>query len=769
MTRFSANTSSRSGSFQLLKQALVIVLSLVAFVIPNVIGFGVWALSGGLPDGPAVADSDPELGRIFRGQFATILEARADYFQGPRGMISSDDLVILGAAGVSAAVVSYVSARYLSRKFVKMGITGNDIHKQGKPVTAEMGGISVLLGLLVGASVIMIGRDDPQPFLIAGIATVAGSSLVGVVDDFTNMRQRYKPFLIAATAIPLMYVLWSRDSIPVPPFGALPMGILYPLAVVPLAVAISANFSNMLAGFNGLEAGCATIAIGSLAFLAAVEGSYAAAAIGVILAFGFVGFLKLNWYPSKIFPGDAGTLMAGAGVATVALLAGLEFAAIIVSIPAGIDFTLKMVAKRPFGGRFVFGNTTVDERGHLKPPSYAAVVHAFMRSGPITERGLVISVLGMQGVYAALAIGVTLLGWSLHLNLPSNLRKERQIKKIWVAMSTPFQANFFAPLIEELQSEYDFFVTVREHDGIGSILKAKKIDFVTTGKHGGKRLENKLEAYAETIQLMLPLVEKEKPDLLLTERWPEAVRVAFGLNIPAWAIFYDERETHVNQMVFPLATKIFVPKFYTFQELYQYGVTDLDKIIWFNGFHTGYLKDAPISNENPFKKAGIDSRVVLVRPEPEFASFFPNYQPILEKSVDLITKNSDATVAVFPRTEKQHLHYSRQDKVVVIDSSFHDSPVAHADVALGAAETMLMEAFVLGKPAVSAIYWEPSKPVHGAPPIHPTLHRADPNREICRQLSGCGGDAGIQREGLPDSEGDGQPGQDHDRRDTPYR
>jgi len=119
--------------------------------------------------------------------------------------------------------------------------------------------------------------------------------------------------------------------------------------------------------------------------------------------------------------------------------------------------------------------------------------------------------------------------------------RTRQIKKIWVAMSTPFQANFFAPLIEELRGQYEFFVTAREHDHITSILRAKKIDFVTTGKHGGKLLGNKLEAYAQTIQMMLPLVEREKPNLLLTERWPEAVRIAFGLNIPSWVIFYDER------------------------------------------------------------------------------------------------------------------------------------------------------------------------------------------------------------------------------------
>jgi predicted glycosyltransferase/predicted transcriptional regulator len=300
-------------------------------------------------------------------------------------------------------------------------------------------------------------------------------------------------------------------------------------------------------------------------------------------------------------------------------------------------------------------------------------------------------------------------------------------------MSTPFQANFFAPLIEELQGSYEFFVTAREHDGITSILDAKKIDYVTTGKHGGKRLENKLEAYAQTIQMMLPLVEKEKPNLLLTERWPEAVRVAFGMNIPAWTIFYDEREKHVNQMVFPLASKIFAPRFYSFQEMYQHGVTDPDKIIWFNGFHTGYLKDTPISQENPFKKAGIDSRVVFVRPEPEFASFFENYQPILEKSVDIISKNKDATVAVLPRTEKQRQHYSRMNNVKVIESSWHDSPVAHADVTLGAAETMLMEAFVLGKPAVSAIYWAPSKPVLE---LHRYIaHSTDPG-QISRYVNG---------------------------------
>jgi uncharacterized protein len=303
-----------------------------------------------------------------------------------------------------------------------------------------------------------------------------------------------------------------------------------------------------------------------------------------------------------------------------------------------------------------------------------------------------------------------------------------KVRRIWVAMSTPFQANFFAPLIKELSGEFEFTVTARDHDKIQSILDAKGIEYINVGKHGGRELSHKLEAYADTIQRLIPIVKRTKPDILLTERWPEAVRTAFGLNIPSWTIFYDEREKHVNQMVFPLATKVFVPRFYTFQELYQNGVIDPDKVVWFNGFHTGYLKGTPLATENPYTALDLKPPVVFVRPEPEFASFFPSHQPVLEKAVEMIQKKGNASIAVLPRTETQERRYSKLG-VSVLDESMAESPVAHSDVALGAAETMLMEAFVLGKPAVSAIYWEPSKPVN-------ELHKYIPHSTDPKEIAG---------------------------------
>jgi len=309
-----------------------------------------------------------------------------------------------------------------------------------------------------------------------------------------------------------------------------------------------------------------------------------------------------------------------------------------------------------------------------------------------------------------------------------SVKTPKKVKKIWVAMSTPFQANFFAPLIKTLEKEeYEFLVTSRSHDNIFAILKAKKIDFVPVGKHGGKELPDKLQAYAQTIEEMIPIVKREKPDLLLTERWPEAVRVAFGFDIPSWTVFYDERESHVNQMVFPISSRVFAPKFYTLQDLYRNGVTDPEKIVWFNGFHACYLKGEQQNSENAYRKLGLKPPIVLVRPEPEFASFFPTHKPLLETAVSNISKSGIASVLVMPRTESQTIRYRRMD-IPITDESTSVCPVADADLVLGAAETMLMEALVLGKPAVSAIYWTLSKPVI-------ELHRYIPHSTDPKQLT----------------------------------
>lgn len=308
-------------------------------------------------------------------------------------------------------LTSYSVARYESRAFPPKGISGIDIHKADSPVRAEMGGLAVLVALGVG-SLFYLGlnfsADGPAVIFAAAASTIVLTGLVGVADDIVELSQKFKPFLIVAASTPLILLLFGRAYIYIPLLGNVHLGLLYPLVAVPLAITTSANFSNLLAGFNGLEAGCASISLGTMSLLSGITGHPTVAALGLILALAYVGFLGMNWYPAKVFPGDSGTLMAGAGLAAMGLASGLEFEAVVLSIPAAMDFALKMIDRRPFKQRHLFGNTKVRPDGTLDPAPYPALVHAFMKVSPIKERDLVLSVLAMQALFAAAAITIAL-------------------------------------------------------------------------------------------------------------------------------------------------------------------------------------------------------------------------------------------------------------------------------------------------------------------------------------------------------------------------
>jgi len=332
-----------------------------------------------------------------------------------RGKISLESVGIdIGesTAVAVALVTSYSIAKFEIRSFPARGISGVDVHKPDRPVRAEMGGLAVLAALAL-ASLFYFGIDftlDGPPVLFAAAAsTVVLTGMVGVADDTHELSQRFKPLLIVAASAPLMLALAGRTSITFPILGNVHLGILYSVVAVPLAITTSANFSNLLAGFNGLEAGSATISLGTMTFISEVTGHPTVAAFGMILTAAYLGFLFLNWYPAKIFPGDTGTLVAGAALAAMGLAAGLEFEAIILSVPAAMDFSLKAIDRRPFKQRHVFGNAVVGLDGILEPAPYPALVHAFMKVSPLDERGLVISVLALQAVFALLAVAIALI------------------------------------------------------------------------------------------------------------------------------------------------------------------------------------------------------------------------------------------------------------------------------------------------------------------------------------------------------------------------
>ncbi len=310
------------------------------------------------------------------------------------------DSVILALA--IAASITYTTTPLLAGKLKDAGMAGADVHKPGQPVQAEMGGLACLLASASGGLILILFQSDRGVLL--ALLTVLLVGLVGAADDIFGIRQRYKPFLVGVASIPLILAIGNRHGFTVPFLGFLDFGVLYLLLLVPLGVATSANLTNMLAGFNGLEIGTGSIILLGLTLLSVYKGIWVAASLGGLLTASLLPFLKYNWYPANVFPGDTGTLFVGAGIAAVALLAGLEFAAILSLTPATIDFALKITTRRPFGQRGLYGDTRVRPNGTMNPPPYRALPHIFMRMAPIEERDLVLSMLLMQGIYTILTI-----------------------------------------------------------------------------------------------------------------------------------------------------------------------------------------------------------------------------------------------------------------------------------------------------------------------------------------------------------------------------
>ncbi len=155
-----------------------------------------------------------------------------------------------------------------------------------------------------------------------------------------------------------------------PLIGTIRLGLLYPLVVVPVGIIGATNGFNMLAGYNGLEAGMGVVILSTLGYLALRMEVIPA----TVIAFSFIGslmaFLYYNKYPSRIFPGDTLTYPLGASIAIIAILANLERSAVILFLPYYAEFLLKV------RGEFKMESiATVLEDGSLDVKDWYSIPH----------------------------------------------------------------------------------------------------------------------------------------------------------------------------------------------------------------------------------------------------------------------------------------------------------------------------------------------------------------------------------------------------------
>jgi UDP-N-acetylglucosamine--dolichyl-phosphate N-acetylglucosaminephosphotransferase len=218
-----------------------------------------------------------------------------------------------------------------------------DYHKKGHPMIPN--GLGVVYVLVSTAFLLLLDWIKPEGIENANAAPLALTlaicilfgGFMGLLDDWMDLKWRYKAFFPLVAAIPLISLasqLGLRTSIVIPIFGKLDFDIYYYLIIIPLIVTITTNTVNQLGGLNGLETICpAIVAIGMMI----VSGQNA-----ILLLLPMIMWLSLAFFNSRgrIFVGNTGSFAFGMTLAAFAIITDLKYMLLISLLPFILNSSL---------------------------------------------------------------------------------------------------------------------------------------------------------------------------------------------------------------------------------------------------------------------------------------------------------------------------------------------------------------------------------------------------------------------------------------------
>lgn len=191
-----------------------------------------------------------------------------------------------------------------------------------------MAGILMVLG--VGIVTFCFNLSREQTWL--PLAAMVGAGLVGLLDDFINirgngngiagLRSKIKFLLISGVALLGGWWFWAKigiDSFHLPGSGAITIGWW----IIPLfmfVVVATANAVNISDGLDGLAGGLAATAFAAYAVIAILQQRYGVAAFCFTIVGSLLAYIWFNIYPARFFMGDVGSFALGTALGIVAMI-----------------------------------------------------------------------------------------------------------------------------------------------------------------------------------------------------------------------------------------------------------------------------------------------------------------------------------------------------------------------------------------------------------------------------------------------------------------
>jgi UDP-N-acetylglucosamine--dolichyl-phosphate N-acetylglucosaminephosphotransferase len=279
-----------------------------------------------------------------------------------------------------------------------------DQHKPGKPLVPWGLGVTYVLFATVYFFLMYFLKIDSATNGVSASLTLAVCVLfggfMGMLDDWIDLKWRYKAFMPLIAALPLMYYAIAnsdtvRTSISLPFIGLIQFGNFYYFLIIPLIVMIVTNAVNMLGGLNGLETVCPAIVLIGLISVSPEPAQ-------ILLAGPLIFWLILAYFnvEGKLFVGNTGSFAIGLTVASFALVTDFKSSMLISIIPYVFNsafillsvFFIRKKANVVFDGKRLVS-------GHRR-----SLVTLLTYHRPLTERQIVAIISAIVAVFTALGI-----------------------------------------------------------------------------------------------------------------------------------------------------------------------------------------------------------------------------------------------------------------------------------------------------------------------------------------------------------------------------
>lgn len=291
------------------------------------------------------------------------------------------------------------------RSLKSKGQVVKDFHKPGKPDVPRPAGPILLLGI-VSAEIILYILTLNNAVLAILLTTVIGF-IVGIVDDRKIMPGWFKPLALVAAAIPII-LLGAHGNYLNLIFGSAFIPILY-IPLILILIPIVGNTINSIDVLNGVASSSVIIALIPILASVLLYGNAYVFLAGLPLLAGTLAFYKYHRYPSRIFPGDSGTLLMGTMLGAISIAGNSEIIAVIALLPAVMNSFLflssmkKIVEHREVKARPTILSDDFKLMASKDRRAPVTLLRLILSDGPLTEEEIIKQITKLAIFSSALA------------------------------------------------------------------------------------------------------------------------------------------------------------------------------------------------------------------------------------------------------------------------------------------------------------------------------------------------------------------------------